>query len=69
LVAPQAMRGFLLIVLAHLFSAWGGYNQVLPVQEGGVIGFPDGSRVQVGNISATMGPMGFPSDFSADIRY
>lgn len=70
LIAPQVMHaGFLLIVLAHLFSAWGGYKQVMPVQEGGVIGFPDGSSVQVGNIAATMGPMGFPTDYSADIRY
>ena len=36
LIAPQVMpAGFLLIVLAHLSSAWGGYKQVMPLQEGG----------------------------------
>src|SRR6266480_1533654 len=42
--------------------------QVMPVQGGGVITCPDGSRVQVANVSATMGPMGFPTDFSAEVR-
>ncbi|MCM2358029.1 MAG: cytochrome c biogenesis protein ResB [Geobacteraceae bacterium] len=70
LIAPQVIHlGFLLIVLAHLFSAWGGYKQVMAVPVGGVIGFPDGSRVQVGNIAATMSPMGFPTEFSAEVRY
>lgn len=70
LIAPQVIHlGFLLIVLAHLFSAWGGYKQVMAVHEGGMIGFPDGSRVQVGSIAATMGPMGFPTEFSAEVRY
>ena len=70
MLAPQAMHlGFLCIVLAHLFSAWGGSKQVLPVYEGGVIGLPDGGSVQVVNIATTMGPRGFPSDFSADVRY
>lgn len=70
LVAPQAMHtGFLLIVLAHLFSAWGGSKQVLPVMEEGVIGFPDGTGLRVTNLAAAMDPRGFPLDFSADIRY
>lgn len=69
LIAPQVMHaGFLLIVLAHLFSARGGYKQVMPIREGGVIMGPDGSRLQVANISAAMGPMGFPVDYSAELR-
>ena len=69
LIAPQVMHaGFLLIVLAHLCSAWGGYKQTMPVQEGGVIGLPDGGRLQVTNLAMTIGPMGFPTDFSAQIR-
>jgi len=53
LIAPQVMHaGFLLIVLAHLFSAWGGYKQVMPVQEGGVITCPDGSRGPVAPLPA-----------------
>ncbi|HTG80419.1 MAG TPA: cytochrome C biogenesis protein ResB [Geobacteraceae bacterium] len=69
LIAPQVMHaGFLLIVLAHLFSAWGGYKQIMPLQEGGVITCPDGSRLQLANVTAVMSPMGFPTDYSAELR-
>ncbi len=69
LIAPQVMHaGFLLIVLAHLASARGGYKQVMPIQEGGVITCPDGTRLQIANLTASMGPMGFPMDYSAEIR-
>lgn len=70
LIAPQVMHaGFLLIVLAHLFSAYGGFKEVVPVPEGAVIGLPGGTRVQVDNLAATMHPMGFPMDYSAEVRY
>ena len=69
LIAPQVMHlGFLLIVLAHLFSAWGGYKQVMPLQEGGVISLPDGGRLRLSNVAESIGPMGFPTDFSAELR-
>ncbi|KAF0217008.1 MAG: hypothetical protein FD174_3457 [Geobacteraceae bacterium] len=70
LIAPQLMHlGFLLIVLAHLFSAYGGYKQVMQVYEGSAIGFPDGERVQVAAITAAAGPMGMMTDFGAELRY
>ena len=70
LIAPQVMHlGFLLIVLAHLFSAYGGFKEVLQVYEGTAIGFPDGERVQVAAISAVAGPMGMMTDFGAEFRY
>lgn len=69
LIAPQVMHaGFLLVVLAHLFSAQGGLKQVMPVREGELIGLRDGTRIQVANVSATIGPMGFATDYSAEIR-
>ena len=44
LIAPQIMHaGFLLIVLAHLLSASGGMKQIMPVHEGEVIAFADGT--------------------------
>jgi len=68
LIVPQVMHlGFLLIVLAHLFSAYGGFKAQLAVREGDAIGFPGGGRVQVANLQAEAGPMGMPSDFSAVI--
>ena len=69
LIAPQIMHaGFLLIVLAHLLSASGGMKQVMPVHEGEVIAFADGTGIQVTNITAAIGPMGFPTDYSAELR-
>lgn len=66
LLAPQLMHlGFLFIVLAHLLSAAGGAQETLQVDEGAVIGFPDGSTVRVAAIEATPGPMGMPSDYRA----
>ena len=70
IVAPQVMHlGFLLIVLAHLLSAWGGGKEALPVREGEVIGFSDGGNVQIANLRRITGPMGMPSDYSAEVRY
>lgn len=70
LIAPQAIHlGFLLIVLAHLFSAWGGAKESFPVREGGVLVFPGGGEVQLLNLRMTTGPMGMPTDFSAELRY
>lgn len=69
-LAPHAMHlGFLFIMLAHLLSAKGAYKQVMQVQEQSVIGFPDGSTVRIGTISATPGPRGMMKDFGADMHY
>ena len=68
LIAPQVMHlGFLFIVLAHLFSAWGGFKQSIEAREGTTISFPDGSGVRVESIRATRGKMGMVTDFAADI--
>ena len=70
LMAPQVMHaGFLLIALAHLFSAVGGFKQVMQLNDGAEIGFPDGGRVQIANLQLTAGPMGMPTDLSAEVRY
>ena len=68
-IAPHLMHaGFILIALAHLFSAYGGFKQVLQMDEGGSIGFPDGDRVRVERISAQVGPRGMLTAFSAEMR-
>jgi hypothetical protein len=70
LIAPQVMHaGFLLIILAHLFSAAGGVKQVMQLDDGAEIGFPNGRRVQIANLRLTTGPMGMPTDLSAEVRY
>lgn len=68
-IAPHLMHaGFLLVVLAHLFSAYGGFKQQLQMTEGGSIGFPDGERVIVERISGQVSPMGMMSAFRAELR-
>ena len=68
-LAPQLMHaGFLLIALAHLLSAYGGYKQQFQLAEGGSLGFPDGSRVRVERVAAEQGPMGTLSSFRAELR-
>ena len=69
LISPQVMHlGFLLIVLAHLASAYGGRKEAFPALEGQVIEFPDGGRLEIGRITATIGPMGMPADMGAEVR-
>ena len=68
-IAPQVMHlGFLLIMVAHLVSARGSFKQAMEVGEGSTIGFPNGGVVQVGRIDSTIGPMGMPTAFSAQVR-
>jgi cytochrome c biogenesis protein ResB len=68
-LAPQLMHaGFLLVALAHLMSAYGGYKEQLQLGEGGSIGFADGERVRVERISAQIGPRGMMSAYQADLR-
>jgi hypothetical protein len=70
IIAPQVMHaGFLLIVLAHLSSAWGGARHILPVREGAVVSFPGGAEVQIAGLRLETGPMGMPTAYSAVVRY
>ena len=67
-IAPQVMHaGFLCIVLAHLFSASGSVKAPFQVVEGTTLGFPDGSAVRVGRITATIGAMGMVTDYAAEV--
>jgi hypothetical protein len=69
-IAPQLMHlGFLLIMLAHLSSAYGGFKDGGPLPEGGAFSFPDGSRLDLVKLDAQIGPMGMPLDFSGSLRH
>jgi hypothetical protein len=70
LIAPQVMHlGFLLIILAHLFSAQGSGKELMQVYEGSQIAFSDGRRLQIADLRLATGPMGMPTDYSAEVRY
>jgi hypothetical protein len=68
LLAPQLIHaGFLLIVLAHLLSAYGGQMQQVVVSEGMLAQLPDGRQFGVAGIDAVLSPMGMPIRFSAEL--
>jgi len=68
LLSPQLIHaGFLLMVLAHLMSASGGYMQQVQVVEGSVVQLPDGSRFGVTGIRVAISPMGMPVGFSSEL--
>lgn len=68
LFAPQLIHaGFLLIVLAHLQSAYGGFMQQVVVAEGVVAQLPDGRQFGVAGVGVVMSPMGMPTGFSSEL--
>jgi hypothetical protein len=68
LLAPQLIHiGFLLIVLAHLQSAYGSYLQQVEVVEGMVARLPDGKQFGIAALAVTMSPMGMPTGFSSEL--
>jgi hypothetical protein len=68
LFAPQLIHvGFLLMVLAHLQSAYGGYVEQIVVNEGMVAQLPDGRQFGVAGIGVTMSPMGMPTGLSSEL--
>lgn len=68
LMAPQLIHiGFLLIILAHLQSAYGGYMQQVEVVEGMVAQLPDGKQFGIAGLAVAMSPMGMPTGFSSEL--
>lgn len=68
LVAPQLMHaGFLLIVIAHLCSAYGGFKEQIVVFEGSVARLPDGRPFALRSITVDMSPMGMPTHISTEL--
>jgi hypothetical protein len=59
--------GFLLIVVAHLLSAWGAYREQLVVFEGSVVHLPNGKPFALRNIRLALSPMGMPSDLRSEL--
>lgn len=68
-IAPHLMHaGFLLVVLAHVFSAAGGFKQQLQLPEQGVIVYPGGERLRVERITGEPGAMGMLSGYGMELR-
>jgi cytochrome c biogenesis protein ResB len=70
LISPQIVHiGFLLILLAHLLSAYNGFRGTAVVYENAGIRLPNGTDVLFRKISADVDPAGYVKDWSADIEY
>ncbi len=70
IISPQIVHiGFLLILLAHLFSSYGSFKATAVAYQGTVLALPDGSEVLFRDVRAAADPSGFVTDWSADISY
>ena len=68
LLAPQLIHaGFLLMVLAHLMSAYGGFMQQIEMGEGMAAQLPNGRQFGVAAIGAVMSPMGMPVGYTSEL--
>lgn len=68
-IAPHLMHaGFLCIVIAHLFSAYGGFKDQVEVTEGSILGFGGREPVRVERIDGEVGEMGMMTSYRASMR-
>lgn len=68
LLAPQLIHaGFLLIVLAHLLSAYGGSLQQVELAEGMAARLPNGRTFAIVAIGAVMSPLGMPVGYTGEL--
>ena len=69
IVPPHLMHlGFLLIMGAHLLSAYSGSKQTVEVGEGSALNFPDGSIIHFTGFSAEYGTRGMATAYSATVE-
>lgn len=68
LLAPQLIHaGFLLVVLAHLVSSYGGFMQQVEIGEGMLAQLPSGRQFGVAAIGAVMSPAGMPVGYTSEL--
>jgi hypothetical protein len=69
-VSPQVIHaGFLLMLIAHLFSSTGAAHELAAAREGSVFRFEDGTEMVVRSVNVSMDPRGFPTDWGAEVEY
>ncbi|MFC1770135.1 cytochrome c biogenesis protein ResB [Nitrospirota bacterium] len=70
IISPQIIHiGFLFMLLGHLLSAMGGFQGKAGVRKGSSITVPTGHVMTVQDVRLTLGKMGYPTDFSADVAF
>jgi len=69
-IAPQVIHvGFLFILLAHLLSSYDSFRGTAFVYRGASLHLPNGLDVLFDDVKTKVGPSGYMTDWSADIRY
>lgn len=70
IISPQVIHiGFLFILLAHLFSSYGGFKGTAFAYRDTVFQLPNGLEVKFDDVKADIAPEGYIKDWSADISY
>lgn len=70
IISPQIMHiGFLLILLAHLYSSSGGMRAMAKAFEGSLFELSPKESFKVKGIKISLGPEGFISDLRMEIEY
>jgi hypothetical protein len=69
-VSPQVIHiGFMLMLLGHLVSAYGGFKGTMVAVEGTQARLPNGVTLKVSRLDVRRTPSGFPTDWRADVVY
>lgn len=69
-LAPHLVHaGFLLVILAHLASSWGGMKDGGMVRAGTAVTLPDGSTLRFDRIDVQTGFYGMATDYAASVTH
>lgn len=70
IISPQVIHvGFLFILVAHLFSSYGGFKGTAFAYRDTIFQLPNGLEVKFDEVRADIAPEGYVKDWSADISY
>jgi len=70
LISPQIIHlGFLFMLIAHLMSAMGGYQRLVPAVEGMVIPLAEDINLRIKDIDITLDYYGYINDWGVEVEY
>lgn len=70
LISPQIIHlGFLFMLVAHLMSAIGGYQRLVPATEGMIIPLAEGVNLEIKDIEITLDHYGYINDWGVRVEY
>jgi|Deesub1362A_J573_1020465.scaffolds.fasta_scaffold01812_10 hypothetical protein len=70
LISPQIIHlGFIFMLIAHLMSAIGGYQRLVPAMEGMVIPLAEDINLKIKDIEITLDYYGYINDWGVEVEY